>query len=340
MTDAIAAPLAAHRAGDFAAAERGYREIIHIRNAAQNLGVLYADYGHPEKAEEVFRWLLGHRPDYAPANHALGMLLLGERRYAEGWPLYEANRRLVHPPAVASEADYPEWRGEPLDGRRIAVCAEQGAGDQIMFGRYLAELARRGAEVVMACDPRTVARLYEAAGFDTRPFTAARRKLPPADFWSSICSLPLHLGCGAPTAPAYVDLPLASGGGVGVVTRGNPVHGNDANRSLPPEAAERLLALGRDLLPAATGARDFLETAEIVASLDVVIAVDTSVAHLAGAMGKPVWVLLPRVGMDWRWNDGVRSDWYPAARLFRQPQPGDWNAVLDDVEAALGRGPI
>jgi hypothetical protein len=297
--------------------------------------VLYSEYGRAEEAERVFRWLLGHRPDYAAAKHGLGLLLLAQRRYAEGWPLHEAGRRVVYPPSPAPQADYPEWQGEPVAGRRIMVCAEQGAGDQIMFGRYLAELAARGAQVTLACDPRTVARLFETTGVATAAFLPGHQRLGPADYWARVGSLPAGLGAAAPAPPAYLDLPLTTGGGIGVVARGNPVHLNDANRSLPPPQAARLLRLGRDLAPSATGARDFLDTAEIVAGLDLVIAVDTSVAHLAGALGKPVWVLLPRVAMDWRWNDGLRSDWYPQARLFRQPAAGDWDAVLDAVEASI-----
>jgi hypothetical protein len=335
MADRFEALLAAQRAGDFDTAERGYRQIMHIRNAALNLGVLYSEHGRPVQAEEVFRWLLRHRPDYAAAKHGLGMLLLAERRYAEGWPVYEAGRAVVYPPTPAPEADYPQWRAEPLAGKRIVVCAEQGAGDQIMFGRYLAQLTARGAQVTLACDPRTIARLFETTGVATQPFLPGHQRLGPADYWARVGSLPLHLGAGAPPPPVYLDFPTTTGGGVGVVTRGNPNHPNDAHRSLPPGPAARLLRLGRDLAPSATGARDFLETAQIVAGLDLVITVDTSAAHLAGAMGKPVWVLAPRLALDWRWNGGVSSDWYPNARLFRQPAQGDWNSVLDAVEAAI-----
>jgi hypothetical protein len=333
--DAFDAALAAHRAGDFATAERGYRQIMHVRNAAQNLGALYADHGQRDRAEIVFRWLLDHRPDYAPARHSLGMLLLAERRYEEGWPLHETGRRVTYPPKIAPEADFPEWLGEPLAGRRVVVCADEGSGDQIMFGRYLSDLRGRGADVAVACNPGTVSRLYEGIGIETVALTASQRRLPPADFWSLMGSLPAHLAPAAPPAPGYLARPPASGGGIGVVARGSAIHLNDANRSLPSAATARLLQLGRDLQPAATGARDFAETADIVAGLDLVITVDTAVAHLAGAMGKPLWVLLPRIAMDWRWNDGVRSDWYPTARLFRQPAPGDWDSVLDEVEAAL-----
>ncbi|MBS0331803.1 MAG: hypothetical protein JSS35_03470, partial [Proteobacteria bacterium] len=144
-----------------------------------------------------------------------------------------------------------------------------------------------------------------------------------------------------PKAP-YLRPPAgapAEGGGVGVLTRGRPEHPNDANRSLGPEAAARLLALpgARSLHPDDTGAADFADTAALIAPLDLVISVDTAVAHLAAAMGKPTWILLPAFMNDWRWME-ARSDspWYPTARLFRQPaMDSGWSPVLDDVEAAF-----
>jgi ADP-heptose:LPS heptosyltransferase len=118
--------------------------------------------------------------------------------------------------------------------------------------------------------------------------------------------------------------------------KGSPTHSNDRNRSLPPKAAAQLASLGRSLAPEDTGAGDFRDTAGIVAGLDLVISVDTAVVHLAGAMGKPVWVLLPSVETDWRWGrSGRDSPWYPSARLYRQAKPGDWAPVLRKVAADL-----
>ena len=325
--------LAAHRAGDFAAAEQGYRQVMHFKNALHNLGVLYLESGRPEAAEAPLRRVLEHFPNFAPSRHSLSMTLLALRRYDQAWPFYEARREVL--PIADPPTQAPEWRGEPLAGKTLAVVREQGIGDQIMFGRYLAQLDAMGAEVVLACDPRTVARLFEAAGRRTRPYPReARGPLPPCDYWCFFGSLPLWL---TPFPPPAVFLPQfgGGGGGVGVVATGSPSHAYDVHRSLPAEAAARLLSLGRDLLPKATGAFDLLDTAEIVAGLDLVIAVDTSIVHLAGAMGKPCWVLLPRIGLDFRWNDGVASDWYPQLRLFRQGEPGDWRTVLDEVSAAL-----
>lgn len=122
------------------------------------------------------------------------------------------------------------------------------------------------------------------------------------------------------------------------MARGNPKQANDGNRSMPSEAAVELAALPNaiDLAPEKTGARDLRDTAEIIAGLDAVVTVCTSVANLAGSMvGVRTYVLLPFIGACWRWSRGDQSPWYPAARLFRQPAPGDWRSVIDAVRAEL-----
>ena len=123
--------------------------------------------------------------------------------------------------------------------------------------------------------------------------------------------------------------------GVGLVWKASPTGFNARNKGLPDDLARRLLDAGaRSLHPEDTGVKDFADTAAIVEQLDLVISIDTSVAHLAGAMGKPVWTLLPRLHTDWRWMTGrTDSPWYPSARLYRQAVPGDWDAALAEVEA-------
>jgi hypothetical protein len=325
---------AAHHSGDFATAERGYLAFPTSRNAVYNLATLYRHTGRLDEAVAAYRLIASQYPDIASARRCLAVCLLALREYAAAWPLYEARREEAG--AVVPAANFPEWAGESLAGRRVVVVPEQGFGDQLMFARYLRELEARGAEVVAACSPRHLARLFERCGFRTFPYWRAEQKLPAADYWAIGNSLPLKLGLEAPASPAYFPTSeLARGGGVGIVATGNPDHYNDRNRSLGPRDAAALLELGRDLSPAATGALDFLDTADIIAGLDLVVTVDTSVAHLAGSMGKPCWVLLPALGMDWRWNDGLRSDWYPAARLFRQAAAGDWASVIAAVRLAL-----
>jgi hypothetical protein len=230
----------------------------------------------------------------------------------------------------------PEWTGAPLAGRRLLVLGEEGLGDQIMFARYFPLLNAQGAHLTFVGSP-ALRRLISALGVDVAATTEEGAATRP-DFWVYQMSLPHRLDTRLETIPpaAVFAVPTGSGGGVGVMTRGGAIHVNDAHRSLPPRFSQRLLRLGRDLSPEATGAADFMDTARIVADLDLVISVDTSVAHLAGALGKPVWILLPARATDWRWLRGRDdSPWYPTARLFRQRTPGDWEPVLRRVEQAL-----
>jgi hypothetical protein len=165
------------------------------------------------------------------------------------------------------------------------------------------------------------------------------------DFWTTMGALPglARLTPAAGATPPYLrsgPSTTPAGGGIGVMTRGNPDHLNDRHRSLPEPVGARLRDLpgAVSLHPDDTGLSDMAETARLIAGLDLVISVDTSVAHLAGALGKPVWVLLARVGLDWRWGiERSDSDWYPSARLFRQARIGDWTSVIDEVLDALLR---
>jgi hypothetical protein len=218
---------------------------------------------------------------------------------------------------------------------------EQGFGDQIMFARFVRRLAALRAEVSILA-PQPLARLF--AALPARVITATGEvTIPRHDYWIMPGSLPGRLGVTEQTLPATPYLPGAAGGaGVGIAWRGDPRHPNDAHRSLPPELGRTLLNLpgAISLLPEDTEAADFAATADMVRGLARVITFDTSIAHLAGAMGKPTWVLLPALNCDWRWQGG-RADtpWYPSVRLFRQPAPGAWGPVLDAVHAALAMEP-
>lgn len=266
--------------------------------------------------------------------HKQAEQLLRERRFAEAWPLFEGRRWMSGTHTRAPLADYPEWMGEDLSGKSIMVVAEQGFGDQFMFGRYLPLLAARAAKVEILCHP-TIWPVFGQAGYSGHPFFV-NRPAPTADFWVLMGSLPLRLGVNDPPPPVW--LPRAgSGSGVGVRTAGSPTHFNDKNRSLPYRQACDLRALGTDLDPAETGAKSFLDTAQIIDALELVVSVDTSVVHLAGAMGRQFWVLLPKANTDWRWADGVSSPWYPDAKLYPQPRLGDWRSVLKAVSRDLAR---
>jgi hypothetical protein len=299
--------------------------------------------GRHEMAADILRDALRQAPNDAGAARSLGIVLLTLGRYAEGAPLYEA-RLAAEPPRNAPQLPFPRWAGEPLDGKTVLIWPEQGAGDQIMFARFAAVLASRGCDVTLICHP-TLERLFRQS-LPVRVLGASGAvEFPDPDVWLWSNSLLAAAGAdlaSLPAAPYLFAAPArAPSFRIGVATRGNPNHPNDAHRSLPEREAAVLLGLpGAGSLHAEdTGAADFAETAEIIAGLDLVISVDTSIAHLAGAMGKPVWVLLPEHQTDWRWmRDRPDSPWYPSARLFRQPLTGDWASVLDAVTEAARTG--
>ncbi|MCR5878323.1 glycosyltransferase family 9 protein [Phenylobacterium sp. J367] len=218
------------------------------------------------------------------------------------------------------------------------VWPEEGFGDQIQYARFAKALAERGVRLTWFCLPQ-LASLF-AANLGVEVIRAeGEAALPEADFWIWSSSLPALFGdADLPTAPYLSATPRPIGGRIGVISRGNPKQVNDAARSLSPAAVEALLSLpgAVSLLPEDTGARDFQETAELISGLDLVITVDTAGAHLAGAMGKPCWVMLARLGADWRWTPFAdRSLWYPSMRLYRQPAPGVWDSVLEQIRRDL-----
>ncbi|HEY8572444.1 glycosyltransferase family 9 protein [Phenylobacterium sp.] len=302
--------------------------------ANHNLGVVYLHLGRRKEAEAAFRAAMAADPAGAEPAFVLGAMLLEDGRFEEGWPLYERRREVRGMTRLPPEVAYPEWQGEDVAGKRLLVLGEQGFGDAIMLARFFQPLKERGAQIVYVCsDP--IRPLFEGQGLEL----VGSEESVEADHWVFSFSLPMRLGLSVETIPPPSGLtlpPNGSGGGIGVVPTGNKDHRNDANRSLGARDAARLLKMGRDLRPEATGAKDFMETAKIIADLDLVISVDTSVAHLAGAMGKPVWILIPARETDWRWLRGREdSPWYPSARLFRQRVAGDWAPVFRRIEGAL-----
>ncbi|MFN3585757.1 glycosyltransferase family 9 protein [Phenylobacterium sp.] len=281
------------------------------------------------------------------ARYQRGQALLAAGRYAEGWPLFEGRERLAPGLIPPGPRSYPEWRGEPLGGRSILVWVEQGFGDQIMLARFAQVLKERGAgKVTLACRPQTVALLATAPGVDEAlsiPVNASVA-VDRHDLWTRYFSLPLHVGAtleNLPTAP-YLAAPAdrlerwQDYRGVGFVWRSSPTGVNAARKTIPDDLADRILDLGAiSLHPEDTGAGDFADTAAIISRLDAVVAVDTAVAHLAGAMGKPTFILLAEPA-DWRWLTGREdSPWYPTARLVRQSRAGDWSSAVERVAAEL-----
>ena len=347
--DAFQAGVEAHRRGDHAKAERLYRRAMEdapmSADCRLNLGILLRNLGRPHEARPVLEEGLRLAPARTDLRFALGLVLLMLGDYAAGWPLYE-NRREVFKVAFP-DLPVPEWKGEPLAGKRIAVFPEQGLGDAIQFARFLPLLRQAGAQALLLCKP-ALEPLFAGAfeGVEVQSL-AGEVQLGALDYWAPILSIPGRLGLAldaVPSAPylrAADPQPLSPRAfRVGLTTQGNPRHQNDARRSLDQGQAARLRALSGvetvSLHPEDSGAADFMRTADIVSGLDLVVSVDSAVCHLAGALGKPTLLLLPGYGVDWRWmTDRGDSPWYPNHRLFRSAVDGDWSAALAQVEHAV-----
>lgn len=340
-----------------------------------NLGIMLKTNRRLAEAEAAHRRALELMPTYVEARLSLCLLLLTLGRYAEAWPLYESRyapeRKTVAVPFPS--LPWPQWQGESLAGKSLLIWPEQGFGDYIQCARFAPLLKARGvARLTMLCRAPLAPLLETVQGVDAVVTDAAG--LAAHDYWCFVLSLPLHFAVTADTLgdaplPYVRALPArmarwrkrlpAAGRKVGLVWKGSSGHGNDGNRSLPglaslaplwavpgvafvslqkgqgeeeaeePPAGQPLLALGTQM-------EDFADTAAIVNQLDLVICVDTAIAHLAGALGKPCWVLLPAIDTDWRWLlERMDSPWYPSLRLFRQAEGDDWGRVIDEVAAAL-----
>jgi len=333
--------------------------------AWSQLGVLLACVKREKEGEECYRRALELDPDHARTRFNLAYVLLRQGRVEEGWPLLEARWQFD---SFARTFACPRWEGEVLLGKAIVIVLEAGQGDMIHFCRYASTLKERGAARVAVICHAGLKRLFATlAGVDE---VYSLEDAVPADgwdYWTHPMRLPAQ--CSATAIPYLAAEPElvrhwaaqlpAQGLRIGLAWKGNPDFENDEDRSLPSlqvlapltaapgahfvslqkgQGEEEALAPPDGMALQAIGAqlRDFADTAAVIANLDLVISVDTAVAHLAGAMGKPCWLLLPDYRCDWRWLT-ERSDtpWYPSMRLFRQPEGGGWAPVIAEVAAAL-----
>ena len=315
---------------------------------ANSMGGALLALDRAAEAVPWFRRALALDPELTQAALGLAMALLSLGDYAEGWAAYEARWRDPEFAADARPRDTPVWDGSDPVGRTILLHAEQGFGDTIQFVRYATLLHGRGAKVILEVQAPLVGLLTGLAD----QVVAAGAELPPHDAHCALMSLPHRFATTLQTIPSapYLHATAAEvrgpGRNVGLVLHGAPTHPEDDLRSIAAELWAPVLAIPATVHllqphgPELPGVRrhelpDFAATAEIVAAMDLVIAVDTAVAHLAGAMGVPVWILLQE-SADFRWLRGREdSPWYPSARLFRQTS--DWAEVMARVAAALVR---
>jgi Flp pilus assembly protein TadD len=361
--------------GRLAEAEECYREAVHLKadsmDALGNLATILLDQGKAEEATTVCARILEYKPDSPDAHLSRALALLAIGRWQEAWPDYEWRWRTAD---FGGRMPYeqPLWDGSSLEGRTVLVHAEQGLGDTFLFVRFLPLVKQRGGTVVFAC-PKVLLRLLR--GFPgVNRLVEQGTEMPPFDCQAPLMSLPAVFDVTPETVPANIPYLTADPGlvdywqrelpanwkfRIGIAWQGNPGFKADRRRSMrlaefaPLAAVEgvELYSLQKgfgseqirdasfpivDLAPRldqSTGA--FVDTAAVIKNLDLVIATDTALVHLAGAMGAPAW-LAQSYAPHWVWLRGRDdSPWYPSVRLFRQERWGDWKGVFARMAAAL-----
>jgi tetratricopeptide (TPR) repeat protein len=324
-----------------------------------------SDLRRLEEAARAYDRAIELRPDNAEARFARSLALLRSGDFEQGWR--ELEWRWQTSQLKQRDLPIPRWRGAAIVGKRILIHAEQGLGDTIQFVRYLPLVKQRGGEVVFACRDLLLPLLGGVEGADQ--IVALGEEVPPCDLHAPLHSLPYIFDTALETIPQSIpyvsvdeqlfetwkgrldQLPEKK---IGICWQGNRNHRRDRFRSIPKQHFENLtgldgitvISLQKGAEPIGDGVIDwldeidrdsgpFMDTAAIIENLDLVISSDTSVAHLAGALGRPVWLALDYAA-DWRWLlDRSDSPWYPTMRLFRQTSFGDWDGVMCRIREAL-----
>ncbi len=341
--------------------------------AYNNMGVAFKEKGDTANSIGCYQKALEINPTIPEAQWNLSLVYLLAGEFSEGWKRYEWRWEKADYRLYLRHFSQPLWDGSDIAGKTILLHAEQGYGDAIQFVRYVPLVAKTGAKVIVEvpgglvtlCETVDGAARVIRRGDDLPVFDCHCPLLTlPMVFQTQLSSIPdriPYLAADKVGEATWHERLVADGGGfrVGLVWSGNPEHKNDRNRSIPMEKLVPLLdtdrvlfyslqkgkaaevlnggTYGRRIIDYTEDLNDFADTAALLANLDLVISVDTAVAHLAGAMGRSVWLMLPHAP-DWRWllkRDD--SPWYPTMRLFRQPAPGDWEKVIDEMIAGLRR---
>jgi Flp pilus assembly protein TadD len=337
-------------------------------NACYSLGTVLLTMGKYQESLHFFHRAISLKPDFPRAHFNLAFVLLLLADFKNGWKEYFW--RWGTEEFRIPNWQQPIWDGADLTGKTLFIHVEQGFGDMIQIVRYIPMVADRGGKVILQCQKELLSLIKNVEGVEH--IIALQEPLPVFDIHCPLLCIPMIFDTDLDTIPAKIPyikaedllvkrwrdrLGRSSAVKVGLIWQGNPVHKRDRERSI---AFEKLVALadikgisfyslqkeegsgesrnpscGLKLIDFMDEVQDFSDTAALIENLDLVISVDTSVAHLAGAMGKPVWTLL-QYSPDWRWMlDREDSPWYPTMRLFRQPSLGDWESVIERVNREL-----
>lgn len=337
--------------------------------AIYNLADALSKTGDYDQAIAEYERVLAIDANHAKAHFGLGLLRLLRGDFARGWEGYEWRWRTDDPSIPKRTFAQPLWDGGELHGATLLLFSEQGHGDAIQFIRYLPQVLERGGRVIVECLGALTPLFQQLSGVDV---VSWGDPLPSFDIRCPLMTLPKVFGTTLQTIPAAVPYLCAPadrverwrrrlegdrGLKVGLSWSGNPRHTNDRERSMPAGLMSPLADVAggsfyslqkQEEAPASAAApaelalhdftrdlHDFADTAALIANLDLVISVDTAVAHLAGALGRPVWLMVPFVP-DWRWLlNQTDSPWYPTMRIFRQPRRRDWPGVVRQVGLAL-----
>jgi len=331
-----------------------------------NLGIVYQKLLRFDLEIECYRKAINIKPNYIDANWNLALVQLLNGQFNEGWKNYKWRFKKEEKFQLRSYSK-PLWDGSSLKNKTLFIYHEQGVGDTLQFIRYVKVLSNQSAKIIFECPFNLLGLMSKIP--EITHFTIPEKELPDFDFYVPMMSIPAILNTDLKNIPKNIpylftekkpqnhllqDTHLLK---IGIVWAGNPKHQQDRNRSIELSSFKPLLALegtqfyslqfgerSSDLTLDSTYAKvidlsselnDYEDTASIIQQLDLVITVDTSVAHLAGAMGQPVWLLLPFIP-DWRWlMDRTDSPWYPTMRLFRQQTYKDWHPVFTQLRRAL-----
>jgi tetratricopeptide (TPR) repeat protein len=356
-------------------AVESFRQAVRLRanyaDAWAAMGMALRQTGAHEAALECFERVIQLDPNHAQSHFEAGTILLSLGHFERGWKEYEWRLKLKSFTGSTPRFEQPIWDGKNLNGRRILLHCEQGFGDTIQFCRYARLVAELHGDVILGCPDELRSLMENVRG--VRQVVTSRLNHPDFDTYAPLMSLPGLLGTRLETIPCEVPYLHARGKAtlsppwvkpssafkVGLVWSGSPENLTGRYRSLGLESLAPLLQMpgldwyslqyggAADELKAAEFAgrienlgarfRSFDDTAEAIGELDLIISVDTAVAHLAGALGKRVWTLLSSEP-DWRWmRQREDSPWYPTMRLFRQTDPRDWENVVRQVKEALGK---